>query len=249
MNEKTENNLDLYSLEFSEGGKELINKIGVIEIFYYNSEKDIIRKNRIRKNRVMVLKKIRKHTFQFHTPKYWINLHTFWDNIFKLFILYEKTTIEKNFKKFFKKILKKNKIKPLNNDKIKVQDISLLPKFDCVLDSNLNKLMIPYFEKVRKKLKHKKNFYFILRQAETYHSMEIRVENKNYTGKNKKRKEIKVGDDYNRDRKKYVSLKRVIDRDNDLYGEKIIDESTGEIIRECYEPLKDHQGRGNAKYK
>ncbi|MFR9018552.1 MAG: hypothetical protein ACLVH8_02490 [Fusobacterium sp.] len=79
--------------------------------------------------------------------------------------------------------------------------------------------------------------------------MEIRVENKNYTGKNKKRKEIKVGDDYNRDRKKYVSLKRVIDRDNDLYGEKIIDESTGEIIRECYEPLKDHQGRGNAKYK
>lgn len=43
MIKKPENNLDLYSLKVTEEGKELINKIGVIEIFYYNLEKNIIK--------------------------------------------------------------------------------------------------------------------------------------------------------------------------------------------------------------
>lgn len=50
-------------------------------------------------------------------------------------------------------------------------------------------------------------------------------------------------------RGKQVHLKRVIDRDNDKYYEKVTDYETGEIIHQCEEPLSMHSGHGNAKKK
>lgn len=44
-------------------------------------------------------------------------------------------------------------------------------------------------------------------------------------------------------------LERLIDKDNDLYIEKITNMETGEIVREVTEPLSLHQGRGSAKHK
>lgn len=47
----------------------------------------------------------------------------------------------------------------------------------------------------------------------------------------------------------WVKKIRVIDRDNDLYIEKIVVKKTGEVIRDVCEPLKQHQEHGSAKKK
>lgn len=46
---------------------------------------------------------------------------------------------------------------------------------------------------------------------------------------------------------KTVNKVRMIDRDNDLYFEKITNYETGEIIHLSEEPLSQHQGHGSAK--
>ena len=46
-----------------------------------------------------------------------------------------------------------------------------------------------------------------------------------------------------------MKKERLIDRQNDLYEETITDPDTGEVIRNCGEPLSQHQGRGSAKGK
>jgi DNA-directed RNA polymerase subunit RPC12/RpoP len=40
---------------------------------------------------------------------------------------------------------------------------------------------------------------------------------------------------------------RIIDRENDLYHEKITDPRTGEVVHECKEPLSRHRGHGSDK--
>ena len=55
------------------------------------------------------------------------------------------------------------------------------------------------------------------------------------------------GDDLHRKSGKWMSLERVIDRENDKYKEIVTDPKTGEIIHHCEEPLSQHQGHGSAK--
>ena len=55
--------------------------------------------------------------------------------------------------------------------------------------------------------------------------------------------------DFNRDRGKNVHLQRLIDRDNDLYHERITDLESGEVIHEQREPLSEHRGHGAARKK
>jgi hypothetical protein len=57
------------------------------------------------------------------------------------------------------------------------------------------------------------------------------------------------GDDMYRDTGKWNYLERVFDYENDYYIEKITDPLTGEIIKECKEPLSEHKGHGSAKFK
>ena len=40
--------------------------------------------------------------------------------------------------------------------------------------------------------------------------------------------------------------RRLIDRVNDRYEEKVIDPSTGVVVHECSEKLSEHQGHGSA---
>jgi hypothetical protein len=47
--------------------------------------------------------------------------------------------------------------------------------------------------------------------------------------------------------KRFVSIKRFIDRENNYYYEQVIDDETGEVLRECKEPLSEHVNRGHAK--
>lgn len=52
-----------------------------------------------------------------------------------------------------------------------------------------------------------------------------------------------------RDTGRMAKVRRGINRDTNSYFEVITDLETGEIIRECIEPLTDHQDRGSAKRK
>jgi len=46
---------------------------------------------------------------------------------------------------------------------------------------------------------------------------------------------------------RWVVKKRVIDREKNWYEEVIVDEETGEVVRDSHEPLSDHAGHGSAK--
>lgn len=76
-----------------------------------------------------------------------------------------------------------------------------------------------------------------------------RVKDDSLPSKKKWRKEIVAGDDYRESRGDWVYKKRVIDRDNDLYIEKISDKATGEVFRNVRELLSNHRGHGSDKSK
>lgn len=48
---------------------------------------------------------------------------------------------------------------------------------------------------------------------------------------------------------KLVHRETLIDRDNDYYRETVTDYETGEVIHHDAEPLSDHFGHGDAKFK
>jgi hypothetical protein len=69
-----------------------------------------------------------------------------------------------------------------------------------------------------------------------------------FSGKRKIRGEFIVGSETRGSDGKWVHKERIIDKENNRYKEVVIDEETGEIIHECDEPLKKHQGHGTAKF-
>lgn len=59
--------------------------------------------------------------------------------------------------------------------------------------------------------------------------------------------EIKAGADFHRKIGKWSNIEQVVDRRNNLYIKKIVDEETGDVLRDNKEKLSDHQGFGDAK--
>ena len=241
--EDIKNIVNLISLEFTEYGEKINDNIGIVEIFYINSKKKCIRKNRMKKNR-----RIRiglENRYKINYP-YLINLKEFWEHLASMFSPKKIVMSLEEVTRYFLKMLKKYKIKDIGNDRIKVTNIYYLPDYSSPF--YIKKVSF-YFKTLKRKLmkgKHK-NFFFVIRKAEIYHEIMMKEKNLNYPRKKKVRKTIQVGDNYNYSLKKFVSLKRVIDKDRKVYGEEIKNKETGEVIRECYEPLQKHQGRGNAK--
>ena len=45
---------------------------------------------------------------------------------------------------------------------------------------------------------------------------------------------------------RWVTIHRIINRELDIYYELVVDDDTGDILRECEEKLSEHQGRGSA---
>jgi len=72
----------------------------------------------------------------------------------------------------------------------------------------------------------------------------VRVKN---PGETRPTIEVKAVPESNRALRRQVHVERIIDRENDRYFERVTDYETGEVIRECEEPLSKHVGRGNAK--
>jgi hypothetical protein len=47
--------------------------------------------------------------------------------------------------------------------------------------------------------------------------------------------------------KRYMQRDQVVDRENNRYSKRVVDPTTGEVLREADEPLTDHTGYGAAK--
>jgi hypothetical protein len=85
--------------------------------------------------------------------------------------------------------------------------------------------------------------------ARPHESISMQAKDLNLTGKKKVRKKVFVGDDYSHAAEKWRHKVRIVDQDTDSYYEKVTDKETGEVIHYCEEPLTEHQGHGNAKFK
>lgn len=79
--------------------------------------------------------------------------------------------------------------------------------------------------------------------------MDAKVKDDSFRSGKKIRKRVFAGDDLRVSKGDYVDKLRVIDKDNDLYIEKITDKETGEVIHHTEEPLSEHFGHGAAKVK
>jgi hypothetical protein len=55
------------------------------------------------------------------------------------------------------------------------------------------------------------------------------------------------GDDLHRNSGRWMRKIQIVDRENDRYFKQIVDPATGEILRQCEEPLSKHRGYGSAK--
>jgi len=68
-----------------------------------------------------------------------------------------------------------------------------------------------------------------------------------HQGKGKPFFEARVGADFYFKDSEWRHLERIIDRDNNLYYEKISNPTTGELISRVEEPLIEHRGHGSAR--
>ena len=56
------------------------------------------------------------------------------------------------------------------------------------------------------------------------------------------------GSDFSTSRQAWMEKIRVIDREHDRYFERVWDPATGEVVRDCEEPLSQHTAHGCAKF-
>lgn len=62
----------------------------------------------------------------------------------------------------------------------------------------------------------------------------------------KRRYERRMREGYDREGRR-VTYDRIIDKDGDLYHERVVDVATGDVIRDVTEPLSEHRDRGSAR--
>ena len=78
-------------------------------------------------------------------------------------------------------------------------------------------------------------------------SLSGKVKDSNYNSKKNPRYEFFEGDELRRSDGKWITKKRIIDKNNDSYFEEVVDPETGKVIHKCEEPLSEHFGHGSAK--
>ncbi len=86
----------------------------------------------------------------------------------------------------------------------------------------------------------------IQEEAQVYEQHQLKNKRK---GQNRPTFELKIGMDLHRKSNQFRKFTRLIDREEDRYFEEIIDPETGATIRKCDQPLLEHRGHGNAKFK
>ena len=61
--------------------------------------------------------------------------------------------------------------------------------------------------------------------------------------------ELTTGDSFSVSSKEWMDIRCEIDREKDIYREKVTNPRTGEVIHSCEEPLSRHLGHGSARQK
>jgi hypothetical protein len=83
---------------------------------------------------------------------------------------------------------------------------------------------------------------------EIHDSVRGKVRNTRLPAKKNPRIDFFRGDDLRNSDGKWMRKDRVIDKDRDLYTERVIDPKTGATVHHCEEPLSKHFGHGSAKF-
>lgn len=73
-----------------------------------------------------------------------------------------------------------------------------------------------------------------------------KMKDKNFNSKKNPRYEFFEGDDLRKSDGKWMQKRRIIDKTNDNYLEKVVDPETGDVVHSCEEPLSEHFGHGAA---
>ena len=47
----------------------------------------------------------------------------------------------------------------------------------------------------------------------------------------------------------WATKRRLVDKENDRYQERVVEQGTGKVLRDIDEPLSAHRGRGSARHK
>lgn len=82
---------------------------------------------------------------------------------------------------------------------------------------------------------------------EVHDSVTGKTKDSNYSSKRNPRHEFFEGDDLRKSDGKWMKKRRVIDKYNNKYLEKVVDPETGEIVHHNEESLTDHFNHGSAK--
>jgi hypothetical protein len=85
--------------------------------------------------------------------------------------------------------------------------------------------------------------------VELHEFVKIKLKKEGCSHKHHIKLEMKVGEEYSENIKKYSDCYRLIDRENDKYREIIREHDTGKLIHSCEEPLSMHINHGTAKSK
>lgn len=84
-------------------------------------------------------------------------------------------------------------------------------------------------------------------RATVHHSIRMRAKRPSLPSDKKLRWDANSGYEMSVSLQRLVKVERTLDRDADLYFERVTDPQTGEILHECQEPLSKHIGHGSAK--
>ncbi len=76
-----------------------------------------------------------------------------------------------------------------------------------------------------------------------------RLKDDSKPSKKKIRHEQIIGEEKRIDKDKWVDKTRITDKDGNRYRELVVDQETGEVLRDVDEKLTDHIGHGSAKFK
>jgi hypothetical protein len=77
----------------------------------------------------------------------------------------------------------------------------------------------------------------------------VKLKGRSGPGKKGIRFELVQGDELTRSTGRWATKRRLIDRENRRYQERVVEQGSGEVIRNIDEPLSAHRGHGSARDK
>lgn len=88
--------------------------------------------------------------------------------------------------------------------------------------------------------------YDVTEEEKKFLRQKVKLRERNSKGE-KPFRETTLGEELFNKTKEWRQIERIVNRQDDIYYEKITDLETGEVIKEVFEKLSEHQGHGADK--